>query len=87
MDISSVSAPSLSLHFFFFFYKSNFGSKALEVVWCPHLSTEDPVWILEVVSSGSISPLLGILAKVTHTHSLEAQSFVFPEVLIFAPKA
>jgi hypothetical protein len=35
----------------------------------PHASTEDPIYILEVVSSGPISPLLGISAKVISSES------------------
>lgn len=32
---------------------------------CPYHSTWDPAWLQDVAFSGSISPLLGILAKVT----------------------
>jgi hypothetical protein len=44
--------------------RNNSGSKFLKKSEWPHLSTGVPVHLLEVVSSGSISPLLGILAKV-----------------------
>ena len=45
--------------------RTNFGSKVLLVGWCTHISTGDPVWLLELDSSGSMSQLLGYLAKVT----------------------
>jgi hypothetical protein len=41
-----------------------FWVKNSEDGWLVPASTEGPVYLLRVVSSGSISPLLGILAKV-----------------------
>jgi hypothetical protein len=41
---------------------------------CPHASVGGPVWLMKVVSSGSISPLLRILAKVTYIDSWELPS-------------
>ena len=55
--------------------KNNSGSKFLKVCWCPHSSTKGPVYLLEMISSSSISPLLGISAKVTHIESWEPTSF------------
>ena len=43
----------------------------MKVVWLPHPSIGGPVYILEVVSSDSISPLLGISTKVISIGSLE----------------
>jgi hypothetical protein len=64
MTFSSVSAP-----LFFFcpcvaFSKNNSGLKMLQVSGWPHPSTGEYAYLLEVVSTGSISPLLGILANV-----------------------
>jgi hypothetical protein len=50
------------------------GSKVVQVGWCPHPSIGHPVWLLEVVSSGSISQPLGISAKVTYIESWEPHS-------------
>lgn len=44
---------------------NNFGSKNLKLCWYPHFSTGGPVYLLQVVSSGSISSP----AKVTHIDS------------------
>ena len=44
--------------------RNNSGSKILKMGRWPHASTEVPVYLLEVVSSGSISTQLVILAKV-----------------------
>jgi hypothetical protein len=41
------------------------------VVWYPYSFTEDPAFIQEVVSSVSMFPLLGILAKNTPIDSRE----------------
>ena len=51
--------------------KANFGSKVLWVGWYPYASTEGPPWKQKVASSGSMSPLLGILAKVICIDSWE----------------
>ena len=42
------------------------------MAWYPYPSTEEPALLQEVASSGSMSPLLGILAKVTHNWLLWA---------------
>ena len=61
------------LHFFFFFFcfcpciffkHGQFLVKIVEMGGWPHLSTEDCAYILEMVSSSSISLLLGILTNV-----------------------
>jgi hypothetical protein len=48
----------------FFGDKNNSGSKIFKMGGWLHPSTGGPVYLLEVVSSGSIFPLLGISAKV-----------------------
>ena len=37
---------------------------------CPYLFTGSPVWLQEVATSGSVSPLLGVSARVTLVDSL-----------------
>ena len=41
-----------------------FGLKVLWVGWCPYSSPGVPAWLQEVASSGSISPMLWVTAKV-----------------------
>jgi hypothetical protein len=48
----SVSAPFLSLHFL---DRNNSESKNFKMGGCPHASTGGHLYLLEVVSSGSIS--------------------------------
>ena len=72
--IPSVFDPFLSLHLFIYlfiylFIPEQFWVKNLKVGWCPYPSTGGPVYLLDVVSSGSISSLLGISAKVTTQES------------------
>ena len=55
--------------------KNNFRSKVFWIGLCPHPFTEGPVCLLKVVPSGSISPLLGILIKVTCIESWEPPPF------------
>ena len=59
--------PSLQslLHFILAFPldKNNSESESLKMGRWPYLSTRGPVYLLEVVSSGSMFPLLGFLAK------------------------
>lgn len=62
-SVWSILAPSFLLD------RSDLQSKSLLVVWCHHSSNGDPIWILEVVSSCSITPLLGILTKVISIES------------------
>jgi hypothetical protein len=50
---------------------TNFGSKVLWVSWCHYCFTVGPAWIQEMASSGSMSQLLDILAKVTRNYSWE----------------
>ena len=68
MTFPSVSAPFFFFFFFFFpdFYLKidSFLVKIFEMGGWPHLSTEDCAYILEMVSSSSISLLLGILTNV-----------------------
>ena len=52
----------------FLLVRNNSGSKNLKMRWWP-------IPVLEVVSSGSISPLLGISAKVACTESWESLTF------------
>ena len=51
--------------------RKNSGSEILLMGRWPHASTRGHVYLLEVVSSGSISPLLGISAKVIPIGSWE----------------
>ena len=44
--------------------RNNSGSRNFKMGRCAHASNGGPVYLLEVVSSGSISPLLNILANV-----------------------
>jgi hypothetical protein len=53
------------------------GSKFLKVVGWPYPSTGGPVYLVEVVSSGFISPLLNISAKIIPFESWEP---LIPEV-------
>ena len=46
--------------------RNNSGSKKFKVGWWPHPSTGGLVYLLEVVFSGSIFSLLGILDNVSH---------------------
>jgi hypothetical protein len=44
----------------------------MKILWVglyPYPSTEGPAWLQEVASSGFISPILGISAKVTNIGS------------------
>lgn len=50
---------------------TNVESKVLWVSWCPYPSTGCPAWLQEVASSGSMSPLLSIPAKVIRIDSWE----------------
>jgi hypothetical protein len=59
----------------FLFDRTNFGLKVLWVGWYLHPSIGRSVWLLEVASSGYMSPMLGILAKVTHIDSWEPPPF------------
>lgn len=45
--------------------RMNFGLEVVWAGWCSHRSTEVPAWLQEVASSGSISPVLCVTAKVT----------------------
>jgi hypothetical protein len=58
-SLCSIFVPAFLLEQEKFWFKSFVGG------WCCQPSNVDPLWLLEVLSSGSISPLLGILAKVT----------------------
>ena len=57
--------PSVSALFFvrLSFGQEQFWVKNFEMAGCPHPSTGSHAYLLEMVSTGSISPLLGILAK------------------------
>jgi hypothetical protein len=60
--------PSVFAPFFFFCpafpLNRNSGIKKIEMGQWPLSSTEGHAYLLEVIASGSISPLLGILANV-----------------------
>ena len=60
-----ISVPEVPLD------RNNSGSKILKVSEWPHPSSGGPVYLLKVVSSGSISTLLGISAKVIPIESWE----------------
>ena len=55
--------------------KNNSGLKFLKMGGWPHASTGGHAYLLEVVSSGSISPLLGILVKVILIESWKPLTF------------
>ena len=77
MDIMGQLLIGLTLSLWFIFVpalladRKNLGLKVLWVSWYPFHPLGNPVWLQEVASSGSISPLLRILAKVTLTDSWE----------------
>jgi hypothetical protein len=60
------------------FRHEQFSSKTLMVGWWPHSSTGGPVYVLEVVSSGSISPLLYILASFSYSEELYTDTLSMP---------
>jgi hypothetical protein len=53
------------------FEQEHFWVKFFEICGWPHPSIEGPAYLLEVVSTGSSSPLLGISAKVIAIDSWE----------------
>jgi hypothetical protein len=58
----------------------------MTVGWYPHPSPGGHIYLLQVVSEGFISPLLGISAKVTLIESWDppsSQVLDFPEVPLF----
>jgi hypothetical protein len=61
----------------FLWVRYNSGSVNLNIGWWCYPYTGGPVYLLEVVSSGSISPLLGILVNVTSTDSWKPLTFQF----------
>ena len=63
-SLCSIFVPAFPL-------EGNILGQKFEDGWCLHLSTGDPVYLLQVVSSGCASPLLCILAKVFFTESWE----------------
>ena len=65
--------PSVSLHFCSCssFRQEQFWIKNSKSWWVAPSCTGGPVYLLEVVSSGSISPLFGISVEVTPTESWE----------------
>jgi len=67
-SLCSISVPAFLLD------RANLGSKGLWVDWYPYPSTRSLTWLQEMDSSGSMSPLLGFLAKVPHIHSWEPNS-------------
>ena len=70
MAFPSVSVPIFVLSCLAF-VKEHFWVKIFEIGGWPHLSTGGRAYLLEVVSTGSISPLLLILAKVISVGSWE----------------
>ena len=62
LAIPSVSAPSHVPAFLV--DRIRFGSKVLWVVWCPYHSNRDPAQLQEITSSGFISLVLWLTAKV-----------------------
>ena len=77
LDGLSFSLCSI-FYFFIYFLSLNFlytetimDQKSLEMDVWSHFSNGGPVYLLEVISSGSISPPLGILAKVIPDESWE----------------
>jgi hypothetical protein len=62
------------------FGQGQFWIKIFEMGGWPHPSSADCAYILEVVSIGSISPLLGIWAKVISVGSLEPLTSLQSEI-------
>ena len=67
-SLCSIFVPAFPLD------RNNSGSKILKMGGWPHASSGNHVYLLEVIRSGSIPQLLGILAKVIPT--------LFSELLI-----
>ena len=72
MALSTISASLLS----FISLRNNSGLKYLKVVWWTYFSTWGPVCLPEVVSSGFISPLLGICTNVILIDSWYSLTFL-----------
>lgn len=69
-----VVSPSDSAPFLvpmFFVHRINIGLNILRIVWCLYNFSGVTVWLQEVASKGSISPMLRVIAKVTSTDSSE----------------
>ena len=70
--------PSVSAPFFFYpcfsFRQEQFWVKIFEMGGWPHPSTGDCTYLQEIVSTGSVSPLLAILADVIPVGSWELLS-------------
>ena len=63
LAIPLVSAPSLVPAFPL--DRINFGLRVLKVCWCLYCFSRVPVWLQAVISSGFISPVQWVTAKIT----------------------
>jgi hypothetical protein len=76
LRLSSIFVPAVLLD------SNNFGSEFLNVGWQPHPSTWCTVFLLEVVSTSSLSPLLDISSKVPPSESWESLTSQVSDTLV-----